>query len=207
MRWPSRVACVACGSVKVSGIVRKSKTKNKRARLHRCLEKECKHQFSPTVGTVLHRSHLPLQKWFVAIALICERRKAYQPTRCQSVHSGAPAFGELALGNPCPFVQRVHDETCCISGVRSNNSTLRRLDCALRRSFPKKVHHFSVHFVHVSRLYDGGSPSPLIVALPCGIAAKNDEVILGCRTTAFDRATRERGIRFSPRTGGRPSAR
>src|SRR3990172_2035138 len=75
MRWPKgEVCCIACGSLKVSRITRKA-GKNKQTRLYQCLEPECKHQFSATAGTIFHDSHLPLDKWFLAIALICEAKK------------------------------------------------------------------------------------------------------------------------------------
>jgi hypothetical protein len=74
-RWPSGVGCIKCGSVKVSRIERETPGKNKRTRIYQCLEKECGHQFSPTAGTVFHDSHLPLVKWFMAMALICEAKK------------------------------------------------------------------------------------------------------------------------------------
>jgi len=83
MRWPSGVACIACGSVKVSRITRESKTKNKRTRLYQCLEKACGHQFSPTAGTIFHDSHLPLKKWFMAIAMICEAKKGISACQIQ----------------------------------------------------------------------------------------------------------------------------
>ena len=74
MRWPNGVCCVSCGSLRVSRIVRESKTKNKRTRLYQCLEPSCKHQFSPTAGTILHDTHLPLRNWFLAIALACDAK-------------------------------------------------------------------------------------------------------------------------------------
>jgi transposase-like protein len=83
MRWPNGVACLACGSVKVSRITRESKSKNKRTRIYQCLEKECKHQFSATAGTIFHDSHLPLEKWFLAIALICEAKKSVPACQLQ----------------------------------------------------------------------------------------------------------------------------
>jgi transposase-like protein len=83
MRWPNGVACIACGSTKVSRIVRETKSKNKRKRLYQCLEKECKHQFSPTAGTIFHDSHLPLPKWFAATALICEAKKGLSACQMQ----------------------------------------------------------------------------------------------------------------------------
>src|SRR5579883_567893 len=76
MRWPSGVCCITCSSMNVSRITRESESKNKRTRLYQCLEKECTQgQFSPTAGTVFHDSHLPLTKWFMAMALICEAKK------------------------------------------------------------------------------------------------------------------------------------
>lgn len=91
MRWPSGPACIACGSVKVSRITRETKSKNKRTRLYQCLEKECGHQFSPTAGTIFHDSHLPLQTWFMAIALICEAKKSLSACQLQR-HLGLGSY-------------------------------------------------------------------------------------------------------------------
>ncbi len=74
-RWPNGVRCPICGNDKVSKITRKSKTRNKRAQLYQCLEPSCKQQFSATTGTIFHDSHLPLAKWFTAIALIVDAKK------------------------------------------------------------------------------------------------------------------------------------
>ena len=35
----------------------------------------CRYQFSVTAGTIMHDSHLPLRKWFLAIYLMCESKK------------------------------------------------------------------------------------------------------------------------------------
>lgn len=83
MRWPKGVCCIECGSLKVSRITRETKSKNKRTRLYQCLEKECQHQFSPTAGTIFHDSHLPLVKWFMAIAIICEAKKGVSACQLQ----------------------------------------------------------------------------------------------------------------------------
>lgn len=42
-------------------------------RRHRC--NNCNTAFSVTVGTVFHRTHLPLRKWFAAISLILDARE------------------------------------------------------------------------------------------------------------------------------------
>jgi len=75
MRWPDgQVGCVHCGEVgRISKITRESKGKNQRTRLFQCLA--CGKQFSATSGTIFNDTHLPLTKWFMAIALICEAKK------------------------------------------------------------------------------------------------------------------------------------
>jgi transposase-like protein len=75
MRWPNgEIACVHCGEVgRVSKITRETKGDNKRSRIYQCLA--CKKQFSATSGTIFNDTHLPLTKWFLAIALICEAKK------------------------------------------------------------------------------------------------------------------------------------
>jgi len=75
-RWPDGVRCTVCGAKEVSKITRKSKSKNKRAQVYQCLEKSCKSQFSATNGTIFHDSHLPLSKWFMAIALLVDAKKS-----------------------------------------------------------------------------------------------------------------------------------
>lgn len=91
MRWPSGIACVECGSLKVSKITRETKGKNKRARLYQCLEHKCGHQFSATAGTIFHDSHLPLRTWFMAIALICEAKKGLSACQLQR-HLGLGSY-------------------------------------------------------------------------------------------------------------------
>lgn len=74
LRWPSGLTCLKCGSVRISRINPKDK-RGKTRRLYQCLEKECHYQFTATTGTIFHDTHLPLQKWFLALALICESKK------------------------------------------------------------------------------------------------------------------------------------
>ena len=77
-RWPDGVRCPTCGAKEVSRITRKvtAKTENKRAQLYQCLEPTCKQQFSSTTGTIFNGSHLPLDKWFMAIALLVDAKKS-----------------------------------------------------------------------------------------------------------------------------------
>jgi transposase-like protein len=83
MRWPSGVCCVHCGVLNVSKITREKKGKNQRTRIYQCLEKECGKQFSATSGTIFNDTHLPLTKWFLAIAMICEAKKGMSALQLQ----------------------------------------------------------------------------------------------------------------------------
>ena len=83
MRWPNgEIGCVHCGEVgRVSKITREKKGKNQRARIYQCMA--CNKQFSATSGTIFNDTHLPLQKWFLAIALICEAKKGISAKQLQ----------------------------------------------------------------------------------------------------------------------------
>lgn len=72
VRWPNGVRCVACDHATVYRIKGEGKT-GKTFLLFEC--GKCGLHFSPTAGTLFHDSHLPLQKWFAAIALMCEAKK------------------------------------------------------------------------------------------------------------------------------------
>jgi hypothetical protein len=85
-RWPDGVRCTVCGAKEVSKIPRKTKSKNKRAQVYQCLEKSCKSQFSATNGTIFHDSHLPLSKWFMAIALLVDAKKSMSALSCSPCH-------------------------------------------------------------------------------------------------------------------------
>ena len=84
-RWPNGVRCLTCGSKDISRITRKvtKKSDNKRAQLYQCLEPSCKAQFSATTGTIFNGSHLPLDKWYMAIALIVDAKKGMSALQLQ----------------------------------------------------------------------------------------------------------------------------
>lgn len=67
IRWPEGVVCPACGSVKMAYKMKSKPTsKNKvRAGLYRCIT--CGKKFTVTMGTIFEDSHIPLNKWLVAI--------------------------------------------------------------------------------------------------------------------------------------------
>ncbi len=71
-RWPHGPICPHCGSVddatNVGG-------KAARAGVYQCNAKECRQQFSVTVGTVFERSKVPLNKWLLATYLMSSSKK------------------------------------------------------------------------------------------------------------------------------------
>ena len=71
-RWPNGVRCLDCGYGNCWSIKSMNKT-GKPRRLFQCAA--CKFQFSATQGTLFHDSHLPLTKWFAAIALMADSKK------------------------------------------------------------------------------------------------------------------------------------
>lgn len=64
-RWPKGVSCPKCGA--------KHPYRIKERNVWQCCA--CRYQFSITTGTIFHRSRTPLQKWFVAIWLMCSNKK------------------------------------------------------------------------------------------------------------------------------------
>ena len=65
--------------------------KNRRTRIYQCLEETCKQQFSATAGTIFNDSHLPLTKWFMALALIVDAKKSISAKQLQQ-HLGIGSY-------------------------------------------------------------------------------------------------------------------
>jgi hypothetical protein len=92
MRWPDGVVrCPVCGNDGISRITRKSQTKNVRRKLYQCLEPTCKQQFSATSGTIFNDSHLPLHKWFMALAIVVDAKKGISANQLKE-HLGIGSY-------------------------------------------------------------------------------------------------------------------
>ncbi|MFT4046417.1 MAG: IS1595 family transposase [Solimonas sp.] len=70
LRWPNGVVCPHCGSV---GEHYALKGKSHRPGLWKC--SDCREQFSVTVDTVFERSKIALNKWLLAVHLMCASKK------------------------------------------------------------------------------------------------------------------------------------
>src|SRR5438093_6436725 len=73
LRWPDGVKCPRCQHDKVSRLSDRNQ--------YECAK--CRYQFSVTAGTIMHDSHLPLWKWFLAIYLIGESKKGISAKQLQ----------------------------------------------------------------------------------------------------------------------------
>jgi transposase-like protein len=65
VRWSGTPKCTYCGSAKVTPVPHEMR--------YHC--NNCNTAFSVTVGTIFHHTHLPLQKWFLAISLVLNAKK------------------------------------------------------------------------------------------------------------------------------------
>ena len=119
MRWPNgELGCVHCGEVgHVSKIVRRTKGKNQRNRIFQCTA--CGKQFSATSGTIFNDSHLPLTKWFLAIAMICEAKKGMSALQLQR-HLGVNYRTAWYL---CHRIREAMQEDRILSGVVEADET------------------------------------------------------------------------------------
>jgi transposase-like protein len=75
IRWPTRPVCPH-GSIDNSHYALNGKAH--RPGLWKC--KDCRQQFSVTVGTVFEQSKIGLAKWLTAAYLMCSAKRASWPT-------------------------------------------------------------------------------------------------------------------------------
>jgi len=116
-RWPNGVHCLACDSARVYTITTKGKT-GRKIHLYEC--GDCGLHFSATTGTLFHDSHLPLTKWFAAMALMAEAKKgisANQVARhigcsyktawylCHRIRKAMQELNAPAIGGPGKVVE------------------------------------------------------------------------------------------------------
>lgn len=73
LRWPDGIVCPHCQSKKIYRI-------EKRDQL---LCASCEYQFSVTVDSIFHDTHLPLWKWFLVTMLLCESKKGMSACQIQ----------------------------------------------------------------------------------------------------------------------------
>lgn len=75
--WPGGPVCPHCGSKKAWEV----KSASARSGVHKC--GECRKEFSVTVGTVMHGSHIPLRQWVIAFHLMTSSKKGVSALQIQ----------------------------------------------------------------------------------------------------------------------------
>jgi transposase-like protein len=108
LRWPDGPICSHCGTINHA-------YKTKKPGWYRCAEKECRKDFTVTTGTVMERSHIPLNKWLMGFFLLNASKKgmsAHQLSRslgldyksawfmCHRIREAMRAGGLTTLGGP-----------------------------------------------------------------------------------------------------------
>ena len=133
MRWVKMKYCPYCKSTQIS----KHKEQNRRSRLQ-C--SACKKSFSPTVNTIMHNTHLPLYKWFLAISMIADSKKGISSRQLarhldlpvKTAYSLSQRIRKAMVGSISPFLQGIVeiDETYIGGKPRyKNNSNKRGRGC------------------------------------------------------------------------------
>lgn len=75
--WPNGPACGHCRSQNA----RKLEGEAHRAGLYKC--RDCRKQFTVTVNTIFHRSHIPLRLWLMAFSILCSAKKGISALQLQ----------------------------------------------------------------------------------------------------------------------------
>lgn len=73
MRWPHGFVCPRCGG--------RGSHRLRTRRLEQC--RACRYQASPTAGTILHRTRVPLRTWFLAIFFVARHKKSISALQFQ----------------------------------------------------------------------------------------------------------------------------
>jgi transposase-like protein len=74
LRWPNGPVCPHCNCTTCYRLTAKPNSKKPvRPGVYKC--KDCEQQFTVTVNTIFEDSHIPLNKWLLAIHLLCASKK------------------------------------------------------------------------------------------------------------------------------------
>jgi len=129
IRWAKMKKCPYCQSTKISI----HEEKGRRSRLQ-C--SACQTSFSPTVNTIMHGTHIPLFKWFLAISLLSEAKKSISSRQLgrhldlpvKTSYSLSQRIRKALLGTKSPILQGIVelDETYIGGKPRYHNAGAKR---------------------------------------------------------------------------------
>lgn len=128
LRWAKMKYCPYCKSNHIS----KHTEKNRCSRLQ-C--STCNKSFSPTVNTIMHNTHLPLFKWFLAISMISDAKKGMSSRQLarhldlpvKTAYSLSQRIRKAMIGSISPLLQGIIeiDETYIGGKPRYKNTSKR----------------------------------------------------------------------------------
>jgi len=146
IRWDDGAICPHCDSKEVTKLCGKST----RLGVHKCKNKDCRKQFTVTVGTIFEGSHIPLKKWLLAYHLMCSSKKGISALQLQRnlelgsyqtawhmAHRIRFAMGKEPLKSKLKGVVEV-DETY-IGGKRKNKHKNKQIEGDQGRSTKSKT--------------------------------------------------------------------
>ncbi len=102
MRWKEGFCCPRCGHKKYYLISNR--------RLYQC--QDCSYQASLTAGTVFHKTHTHLQKWFWAIFLVADDKRGY---------SALALANSINVSYPTAWLMLQKSEPLCQTGSINTN--------------------------------------------------------------------------------------
>ena len=120
LRWNKNPECPYCRHDKVSH----KREANRRPRMQ-C--HSCRKSFSPTVNTIMHKTKIPLTKWFIAVSMIVEAKKGIS-SRQLARHLDLPVKTSYALsqkirkgllGNSSPILSGIVEIDECYLGGKA----------------------------------------------------------------------------------------
>lgn len=112
VRWPKGPRCPYCGDARASH--NRDNSRAATAERWKCQNPKCLRSYSVTVGTIFHKTHIDLQRWFLLIALMLNAKKGL---------SAVQAARDLELRRPTVWsmMERVRvamtDDDRLLSGI------------------------------------------------------------------------------------------
>jgi len=101
LRWPDGVRCLKCKSENVAPVHER--------KVYVCYS--CDYQFSVTVGTIFHDTHLPLTKWFLVTYLMTESRKGISANQIKRMLWGPDKGSYRTAWYLCHRIRKAMEET------------------------------------------------------------------------------------------------
>ena len=115
--WNGEPICPHCGARKSTSINGEST----RDGLYSC--SKCRSEFTVTVGTIMHRSKLPIKKWLVAFYLVCSSKKGIPALQIQRQLGLGSYRTAWLLVNKIRKAMEINPEFCKLFGYVEADET------------------------------------------------------------------------------------